>query len=383
MTNFNLKNTYFGFTSNLKPLQAGKVEKSLDMLIRYDGKVLTKKEYIYQLLLKGCTPAIEENYSYYSSRTGEMTKPKTLYKLTYSDESFHEINKTLYNYAQLLIENNYINETIAAEYIAEEQRQNEEIKRLEQERIQKERAEKEKQRQQQEKKELEERREKIRIWTEKGQSLMTNEIENLIKNTIKNHFVEYEVDAPEEDKEKFINEFIQSFPQKLGNQSFVISNLQYHLEREEERNYFHPMNIEAEVLMNIFNISTDDHNRTITAKVKAVHENREYKGGNYTPKEQQEFYIFNNQSKQFELKQGEKIKLNGLTCFISKNDSDLWAITEARTGLLLGSPKATKKEAIETSKQGIEKAGERLESLIQNSINRYGISPLYKETQTA
>jgi hypothetical protein len=374
----NVKNTYFGFTNNFSPLQKGKKEKSLDMLVRYDGNVMTEKEFIYIKLQEGYTPCYEENHQHYK-RNGELTKPKTLYKLE-KDNSYNEINKTLYDYANYLIENNFINPSIAADYIQKELQQVEEVARLEQEQVEKERLEREEKAKIQREKEEAERKEKIREWTEKGNSLMTNEINSLIENTIQNHFIKYEVEATEEEKESFTNEFKQSFTQKLGNQSYITHTLQYHVEEGHKRDYFHISSIEEEIFMSIFNIDMSDQNITITAKVKAFYNGKEYKGSK--PKEQEEFYILNH-DKQFEARTGERLKIKGITCFINKRDDNLYAITEARTGLLIGKPKKTKKEVIEASTKGIERTGERLEQLIQNSISKYGLSPLYREEQTA
>lgn len=129
----NINNTYFGFTDKMSPMQAARVEQSLDKLIRYNDEIMTKKEWIYKRLKSGVKPCYEENYSYFSSKTKTMTRPKTLYKLEWQeinhrgnlDTIFHEINKTEYDYACYLVENGFLDASTAQEYITDEQEQKE------------------------------------------------------------------------------------------------------------------------------------------------------------------------------------------------------------------------------------------------------------------
>lgn len=72
--------------------------------------------------------------------------------------------------------------------------------------------------------------------------------------------------------------------------------------------------------------------------------------------------------------------IDGLTCFIHKNNKGYWTVTESRTGMAVTGA-TNKKEAIQKAKEGIHKQGERIESIIQSGIDRYGLSPLYKEYQ--
>jgi hypothetical protein len=208
---------------------------------------------------------------------------------------------------------------------------------------------------------------------------MNDEVINVANKIINDNINKYDIKGTAKEIENFKRDILSTLPEKLGNKSFVIHTLQYHVEEGFKRDYFHPMTIEAAILMNVFNVTLEDTNRTITAKVKALHDNREYKGSNYTPVEYETFYILNNQTKQFEERQGEKKTIAGLTCYISKNENGSYSITEARTGLLLGMPQTSKKEAIQKVIEGIEKVGERLEQSIQRSIERYGLSPIYQE----
>src|SRR5690606_13221439 len=120
------------------------------------------KEWIYGKLLQGYRPAIEENYQTWSRRTGELTKPKTLYKLENTERSFFEVNKTLHDYAAHIVNNNLTDENKANDYItAEEQRIQEE--QAEQARI---KAEEDARREQEKQQyEAEKQAKKIERWT--------------------------------------------------------------------------------------------------------------------------------------------------------------------------------------------------------------------------
>ncbi len=275
-----LNNSYLGFTDGKKAMQGGKIEKSLDMLIQFDNdnKIAKSKEFTLFKLQEGLKPEIEENYSYYSPRKEEYTKPKTLYKLSYEDGSFHEINKTLYNFALYVLENGFTDESTVKAFIEKETKEKEEKERLEQERIQKEEEEK---RNQKEKEDQERKKvwdEKRKLWREKGSQFMSDEVVSLIHKTIEENTNKYDIEATPEELENFTSDIINRMPEMLGNQSFIISTLQYHVEEGHERDCFHPMTIEAEILMSVFDVTLNDKNITITSKVKAKFEGREYKG---------------------------------------------------------------------------------------------------------
>src|SRR5690606_9109071 len=115
--NVNIKSTYFGFTNNLKPMQAARKEKTLNRLIRFNDNMMTEKEFIYTLLQEGLTPTIEENYSYYSRKLDDYTKPKTDYRLTDQEGAFYSITKTSYDFAQHILNNNFQDTETASNYI--------------------------------------------------------------------------------------------------------------------------------------------------------------------------------------------------------------------------------------------------------------------------
>lgn len=114
-----IDNTYLGFTDNMKPMNKVKVENLLDKLIRADGEVLTEKQWVYSKLLSGYTVSVEENYRYWT-RLGNLSKPKTLYKLNSEDNSYFEISKTLYNFALYVLDKGLTNQDILNQFFKQE-----------------------------------------------------------------------------------------------------------------------------------------------------------------------------------------------------------------------------------------------------------------------
>ena len=64
-------------------MQFGKVSSVLDALIRVDGKVMTKREFVISRMKDGWTPTKKEGVvSYYGSRWDvKESKPRTEYRL--------------------------------------------------------------------------------------------------------------------------------------------------------------------------------------------------------------------------------------------------------------------------------------------------------------
>ena len=148
--NINIKDTYLGFTDNLKPMQKVRAEKTLDNSIRYNGNIITNKEFILIKLQEGLIPSIEEDYSYYSSKLQDYTKPKTDYRLKDQDGSFYHITKTEYDFTLYLLANNFLDEQKVKEFIVVEnnkllQSAQDEFNQKQQEKERKENLEREKQ----------------------------------------------------------------------------------------------------------------------------------------------------------------------------------------------------------------------------------------------
>jgi hypothetical protein len=268
-----LNDSYLGFTNNVKPLQKGKIEKSLDMLVRYNDQVMKEKEYVIGKLLEGYKPAIEENYSTWSRKLDGMTKPKTRYYMENEEGYSTDINKTLYNFVLYVIENNFITVESINNYVTNETQEKAEQLRIEQEIIRKEREEKEMQRQ----KEEQERKAQFEIkrqrWNSTGKALLNTmnndpitEVLNKHDNELSLMYGQYE----DFNKDNFYNRFIEL----LGNPDYCIYLTQEYVENENEENkreYTIKSNpiqtLERDILFNAFKIDITDNNRTIKSKI--------------------------------------------------------------------------------------------------------------------
>ncbi|MGG3987472.1 hypothetical protein [Bacillus smithii] len=377
-----LKNTYLGFAENIKPLQRARKYKSLDKLIRFNGTVMTEKEFIYTLLKEGYMPHIEANYSYYSKRLDAMTKPKTDYQM-FNDEtsSFYSVTKTDYEFASYIIKNGFLDEQKAKEFIVKEQLQKEERQRKEAEQCQKEEEECQERMRKQREKEEAERREKIKKWTEIGKQLMNEQVKNAITAAVENRWDQIKSQFPKTVKEELINNITASMPQYLGNYEYIKSHVQYLIHDDINKNNLNNI-IEKDIYMSIFNISEEDSKRTITAKVKSFYAGKEYKG-NSKPVIKETFYFYDLKNSRFVEAEGEKIDIEGYTCFIRQLDNGKYAITEAKTGANMGGTHDSKKEAIETAKEKVKQNKDKMDNIIRKTIERYGLSPLYKDAESA
>lgn len=264
----NLSKTYLGFTNNLKPMQAGKIEKSLDQLIRYEGKIMTEKEYIYTLLKEGFRPEIQENYSYYSRKLDAMTKPKTRYVLINGDYSA-DINKTLLNFAKHILDNGFLENSILSEYINNEQGQKELANKLKEEENKLAEEQRQQEKEELERKQTEIRNNKIANWIEKGSKYMNDRVESIMIDSIENNLTKYNIEISTEERKLFISEQLKNLPQLLGNKDYMM----YSIETHEDKDYFHRHTIEVEFLMNLFDISKTDGKKLIKNKIENFYSN--------------------------------------------------------------------------------------------------------------
>lgn len=288
----NINNTYLGFTDNKKPMQAARIEKSLDMLWRMENGVFSRKQIVYDYLLNGYRPSIEENYTYYSARLDDYTKPKTLYKLE-DDNGYLEINKTLYDFANYILEKDFLNKEKVSKFIQNEIAEKEEQERLEQEKLERKRKEEEEKRQQEEL----ESKERARMINEKYSKLGREFINRLgydpIKKILDKYLPEFYKIVEEQDnvkltqdkKEKFYNERYDSLLYTLGHNGLCIDMMKGYAE-DYERDYFNRYELaniylflDQQLLFEVYsNVELTDKPITITAKMKAVYDGREYKG---------------------------------------------------------------------------------------------------------
>lgn len=87
-----------GFADDKSEMQRGKIIKSLNNKINYNGEIVTKKQFIENVISK--EKALPEKGMYKKSYDGVL---KERYSLKKSDGKFYEISKTEFDYAQYLL----------------------------------------------------------------------------------------------------------------------------------------------------------------------------------------------------------------------------------------------------------------------------------------
>ena len=95
------KDKYLGWADAMTPMKFGKVSACMEKLVRVDGKVMPKREFIISLLKSGYAPQLRENVVSWNKRTGEKNKPKTEYHMT-NGELFYVVSKTEFDFAMYI-----------------------------------------------------------------------------------------------------------------------------------------------------------------------------------------------------------------------------------------------------------------------------------------
>ncbi|BAO04961.1 uncharacterized protein CBO05P1_242 [Clostridium botulinum B str. Osaka05] len=361
-----LKNTYLGYTNNLKvkSMQKAKIEKNLDNFIRSDKIMYIQKDFILNRIKEGFEPCIVENYSYYSKRLDGMTKPKTDYRLTNKEGTYYTINKTLYKFGKYIIDNNFIDDTIRESFILEEQ----------QEKAQQKQLQKEKELQEQHEKELKEKqKQEFKKWIMK-------EIENY--NNIDKLNLAKEIFSHENGR------YLESVLKKL---LIFIENINNPLCKEELISWLHIGNkASKKVFYHITGIKLPITNKETTSLLEKLNSNDyigmiEYKPRK-TPQQQKELKTFYKMIRipepHFEESLGEELKKYGLTMYLTKTNNN-YSLTEVKSGCDITGGK-TKIETLNNLKNFVNKYGiDRVKNMIEEQIKQNGLSPLFRNTQKA
>jgi len=363
----NIKNTYLGFTDNLKPMQKVRTEKTLDNLIRCNGNVITNKEFIFIKLQEGLIPGIEEDYSYYSRKLQGDTKPKTDYRLKDQDGSFYHITKTEYNYANYLLDNNFLDEQRVKEFIIAEQNQflqvaQDEFNQKQQEKERKETLKREKQ--------------EFDNWlTEQAENYNNNEKLDIAKSI----FLDTQCQYNELMSYKFL---------------VLIENIENPMCKDMLKSWLHTNNpISKKVFYHITGIklpSTDKGAMPLLDSLSIA----DFKGIIPYSKKQSDatkvkkevitdtFYkLIRKPEPHYEEVIGVPINKYGLNMFITQNANGIYYISEAKSGLLI-TDAFTKNELMKKLKDIIDIHGiEKINRMIQDNIDKIdiGISPKYKD----
>ena len=362
----NYSNTYFGYTDTMQPMKKVRTQNTLDKKYRYDGVVMTCKEHIYQLLQAGATAKINDNYSYYSSKTQAMTKPKTEYQIHFIIQDngkditvFNSVTKTEYDYFIYLQSNDFIDSAIADQFIINEQNR---IKVEQEEQANTERLQREA-----EQKEIKEQ-EQFKQWL-KEQATQYNDTAKI-----------------ELQKQIWLN-VIGNYSSNAITLLVLIDNMDKPRCKAELKDWLHLHNkaslktfecitgiklgsTEKEIRATLDSITQADFKNTQEFKPHKKHEQ------NKQDEEQETFYIL--YDKHYLECYGIPFSKYGLDMFIREHDNKI-VISESRTGLLMSSGK-TKAEALEQLEQTMANFTiDKVNQLLQESISEYGISPKYQE----
>jgi len=355
--------TFFGFTDNLKPMQKAKVEKLLDSVKRYNGIAMSNKEFVYKELQEAAEPQLVENYQYYK-RDGELTKPKNDYRLMTADNSYWTIEKTLYDYACYLLENGYLDEQKANNFITVEHDRIEAKKQAELDRIEKERLDKEtKEREKQE----------FDQWlNSQAESYNNTEKLALIENI-------------------FLGELGQ-FGRNSIRLLVLIDNFDNSACKTKIKEWLSYYNTASlKTFFHITGINLGKTDKAIQERLDSI-TSKDFQGMiPYIPKAKNQgkidnemmntFYIMVLQPEpHFEAVTGEYIKKYGLDMFI-RQVGNRYLISEAKSGILLCSSD-NKTHLMDELKQFVERMSvEKINTEVNKLININGISPKYKEAE--
>lgn len=384
----NIPETYFGFTDSIKEPRKTKVENTLDKVFNIKDKYISngsnymsRKEYVLHYLKEGRTLEIEENYSYYSPRLEAYTKPKKRIKLIdQATGRFIEITKTEYDFANYLLDNNFLDDEKAQAFIDNENKQKEEALKAEQEQQQMERDAAERKRLEEEQAYKERLQQKRNNWYNIGSTLMTDNVKEMLFSILDSYWNDIIGMYPETNKNELYQNMLEEYTTTLGNKEYCITWLQYHVE-ELKNDDITPFKrnpsrvIERNFFIKLFNATVNDCNRTLTAKVKAFHDQREYKGSATKQNKIETFFISNTKEDGFIEVEGERLTIDNMELFIYKDNDGKYAIHEMRSGASLTGKETNKKVIVDKAKELLKNNRKSIDDAINRFINKFGLSP--------
>lgn len=97
------KAKYMGWADNMTALRFGKVKAKLEKLARFDGKVMSYREFIIQTVKDGWMPQKKEGVtSWYGKWEPKESKPRTEYRLCKGNLCY-TVSKTEFDFAEFLV----------------------------------------------------------------------------------------------------------------------------------------------------------------------------------------------------------------------------------------------------------------------------------------
>ena len=344
--------TYLGFTNDKTSLQAGKIEKCLDVVFRYSDGIMARKDAMLLGLRKGKLPVIAEEHC------GE--KVKKSYRLEW-DNFFNEITKTEYDFCVYLVENDLVTEEKVNEYINRENEEHEKVAEAErvaseEARIAKEKAEKE--------------RADFRKW---------------LQEKARNYHYSTWMDIQEKIFLSLYGEF--AYPERAYELLVCIENIDKPLCREELKARLHTDNkASRKTFMCVTGLKLPNTNKETmefldilqVSNYAGTKEFKERKKPEEKEIMKENFFILEGSyTSGYQYKQilGELIKEHDIEFFIHKTPDNKIGISSVECGLKIVTGN-TKTEAIKALKRIInEKGNETVKKCINDAVVKFGKSP--------
>lgn len=361
--------SFYGFTANYTPMQRAKKEEQLSKLFRNDDIIYRFADFaVFMMFEKGykaTTKTITHGYvkGYYGKEWGELSKPKTEYRLESDTESLlYTINKTMFDYCNYIVDT--FNTLSDAENYAENERIDQEKAKAEAE------AEENRQREEQEEKKRREKAHKEWIYAEREKYINTP-IEAMCKAIFTYYYGENntptccDVVILSKDIKNPLSR--QELIHRLHNDNKAsIKIFEQFTGIKLPKNYKERIEFLATVQPEQYGEMTEFKPRKKADKAEQAE------------KQLEKYYKRMWKDGSYEEAYGEKIGYNNLTFFAEKTAQKHYAITEATTGILLISDKAL--TSIAKCKAKIKELCDtkNVSKLIDDAIARGYKSPLYE-----
>lgn len=343
------------FEANKTPMQQARIRDYMEQHLRYNNEVLQRYQYLCSIKDAGYTrPEIDDNYTTWNRRTQEETKPKTVYYYHNDNTNrLQELTKTEFDFITFLIENNYEGKAYI-EFVKQEQilKQQEEQRKKEEEQRQrqlaKEQADKERAERRQRHAEIKEQE------IQQGKLIVAKDMELNVRivghiNSLRQDLLDYihrgvyrsEDTRADQIVDQYREELKEFFYCALANPTRYTPTMKYHYTEyitKPEDHRFQDKLI-GSFVQKMCKVEPTDVEQTITAKIKAYLERREYKGG--TAKKElpttQALLLY----KDVELAElvykevpAEEIKHNNVTFYITSLEGR-WLLFESNIGAIL------------------------------------------------
>jgi len=372
-TTINLQNTFLGFTDTFTPLQKSKVSSTLDTQIKHNNVIMPKKQFIYLKLNEGYTPHIKEDISYYSRKLQDYTKPKSEYRLSNSEGSYYSITKTEYNFAVYIIQNDFLDVVKAKQYIDAEQIKLDQLAQIEFDKKQQEKINKEN---------LQQQKQEFDNW-------LSEQAENYSDNT-------------KLDIAKSIFEFEQGDYNELYLCKLLVTidnidilackeklkNSLYSHNKTSKKVFYYVTGIKLPAtdkgtfeILDSLTVSSYQGIIPYKKKQSKTSNNDTQSIAPITPKTETFYKLIRKHSDyHFKSVTGLPVTKYDLEMFITQDEYGGYQLSESKSGVLIVANVSTKKELMSKLKSLMDQYGiEYAKKLIQESIDKYGISPKYQD----